>query len=121
MGEGVLAAERGQRPTLRGFDAHGIDLDSAIAVVNDLRVGSGRNGTVRTNGDGQHSRHDYGHFSSRGITIKASVCGAGQGNRRSASAARSVHGVGSGSGNGEGCEHTNCENEGNNLLGVFHS
>ena len=55
------------------------------------------------------------------ITIKASVCGAGQGNRRSASAAGCVNGVGSRSRNGEGCEHTNCENEGNNLLGVFHS
>ena len=27
----VLVAERGQRPALRGFDGHGIDLDSAKA------------------------------------------------------------------------------------------
>ena len=120
MGEGVLAAERGQRPTLRGFDGNICNFYCTKRIVDDLRVGSGRNGTVRTNGDGQHSRHDYGHFSSRGITIKASVCGGRERDRGRARAARCVNGVGSGCGNGERSDHADREDEGKNLLGVFH-
>ena len=121
MGERGLVTERSQRPALRGFDAHGIDLDCAEGIVDDLRIRCGGNGAVGANSDGQNGRNSDAHFGGCGVAADAAVRGAGQGNRRSASAARSVHGVGSGSGNGEGCEHTNCENEGNNLLGVFHS
>jgi len=121
MGERGLVAERSQRPALRGFDAHGIDLDSAEGIVDDLRVGRSGNGAVRANSDGQHSGDGHGHLGGSGIAADAAVSSAGQSNRRSAGAAGCVNSVCSRSRNGEGCEHTDGENEGNNLLGVFHS
>ena len=105
MGERGLVAERSQRPALCGFNAHGIDLDSAERVVDDLRVGRSRNCSIRANSDGQNGGHGHGHLSGCGVAADAAVRGAGQGNRRSARAARSVNGIGSRSGNGEGCDH----------------
>ena len=55
------------------------------------------------------------------IASDAAVSGRRERDAGRAGAAGCVHRIGSGSGNGERSEHTNCENEGNNLLGVFHS
>ena len=121
MGERGLVAERSQRPALRGFDAHGIDLDSAERVVDDLRIRCGGNGAVRANSDGQDGRNSDAHLRGRRIAADRTVSGGREGDTGSAGAARSVNSVGSGSGNGKGCEHTNCENEGNDLLSVLHS
>ena len=121
MGKGGLVAERSQRPALRGFDAHGIDLDCAEGVVDDLRIGGGGNIAVSANGNRKDGGYGHGHLSGCGITAKAAISGGRERDTGSAGAAGCVNGVYSRSRNGEGCEHTNCENEGNNLLGVFHS
>ena len=107
-------------PILRGFDAHGIDLDSAEGIVDDLRVGRSRNCSIRANSDGQNGGHGHGHLSGCGVAADAAVSGGRERDTGCAGASRSVNGVGSGSGNGERSEHTNCENEGNDFLGVFH-
>ena len=38
----------------------------AEAVVDDLCIRSGRNGTIRTNGNREDGRHDYGHLVAAG-------------------------------------------------------
>ena len=121
MGKGGLVTERGQRPALCSFNGNAVDLDRAEAVVDDLGVGRSRNSAVSANGNRKDGGYGHGHLRSCGVAADAAVSSAGQSNGRSASAAGCVNGVCSRSRNGEGCEHTNCENEGNNLLGVFHS
>ena len=78
VGKGGLVTERGQRPALRGFDAHGIDLDSAEGVVDDLRIGCSGNRAVRADSDGQHGGHGHGHLGGCGVAADAAVSGAGR-------------------------------------------
>ena len=120
MGEGVLAAERGQRPALRGFDRNTVDLNSAEAVVNDLRVGRGGNSAVNANSNREDGRHDYGHFGSCRVAADAAVSGGRERDAGSAGAARSINRVGSGSADCKACHQADSENEGNDLLKVFH-
>ena len=103
--EGCLVTERGQMPILRGFDAHGIDLDCAERVVDDLRIGGGADSAIRTNGDGQNGRNSDAHFGGCGVAANAAVSGRRERDAGRAGAARSVNGIGSRSGNGEGCDH----------------
>ena len=120
MGEGVLAAERGQRPTLRGFDGNIRNFYCTKRIVDDLRVGRGGNSAVSANSNREDGRHDYGHFGSCRVAADAAVSGGRERDTGCAGSSRSVNGVGSGSGNGERSDHADREDEGKNLLGIFH-
>ena len=121
MGKGGLVTERSQRPALCGFNAHGIDLDSAEGIVDDLRVGRSRNRSIRANSDGQNGRNSDAHFGGCGVAADAAVSGGRECDTGCAGASRSVNGVGSGSADCKACHQADSENEGNDLLKVFHS
>ena len=120
MGKGGLVTERSQRPALRGFNAHRVDLDCTKTVVDDLGIGRGGNGAVSANGNRKDGRYGHGHLSGRGIAADAAVSGAGQGDGGSACAARCVNRVGSGCRNCERSDHADREDEGYDFLSVLH-
>ena len=120
MREGGFIAKRCQRPALCGFDADGVDLDCAERIVDDLRVRCGTDRAIRADCDGQDGGNSDAHFGGCGIAADAAIRSGGQGNGRSASAARSVNRVGGRRADCKACHQADSENEGNDFLGVFH-